>query len=112
MYKTLAICLQRFLISFITEEMDFSDNVSSYSSDSLDSTGMNWSDTSSSTDSIAAVNSEASSYNTETESDDDAAPIKPYQFEPSTELLSSSSEESDEDDKDLERDERLANTDW
>ena len=89
--------------------MDISDNVSSYSSYFLDSTGINWSDMPSSTGSIAAVNSEPSGYNTETESDDDAAPIKPYQFEPSTELFSSSSEESDEDDK--ESDERLANTD-
>ena len=82
MYKTLVICLQRFTISFITE-ISFSDNVSSYSRDSLDSIGMNWMDTASL---IAAFNSEASSYDTENKIGNDAAPIKPYQFEPSTEL--------------------------
>ena len=44
------------------------------------------------------------------ENDDYAAPVKPYQFKPSTELFSSSSEELDKDDK--ESDERLANTEW
>ena len=71
---------------------------------------MSWSDMSSLTGLIAGVTSEASGYNTEMESDDDAAPIKTYQFEPRTELFSSYSEESDKDDK--ESDERLANTDW
>ena len=102
----LLICLQTFSILFITEEMNLSDNVSSYSSDSLDSIGMNWLDM---TGLIAKINFEASSYNTKMEGDDDAVLIKPYEFEPSTELFSSFSEESDEDDK--ESDERLANTD-
>ena len=44
---------------------------------------MNWMDT---TSSKAAFNSEASSYDTEVKGDNDTAPIKPYQFEPSTEL--------------------------
>ena len=62
---------------------------------------MNLSD--SATSSVAA---EASSYTTETaDSDDDAAPIAPYQFEPSTELLDNSSEESGEEGE--ENDERL-----
>ena len=64
----------------------------------------------SSTGLIAVVNSEASGYNTEMENDDYAAPVKPYQLKPSTELFSSSSEELDKDDK--ESDERLANTEW
>ena len=86
--------------------MNLSDNVSSYSSDSLDSIGMNWLDM---TGLIATINSEVSSYNTKMGGDNDAVLIKPYEFESSTELFSSSSEESDEDDK--ESDERLANTD-
>ena len=44
---------------------------------------MNWMDT---TSSIAAFNSEASGYDTGAKSDNDAASIKPCQFEPSTEL--------------------------
>ena len=40
---------------------------------------------------------EASSYTTETaDSDDDVAPIVPYKFEPNTESLDNSSEESGE----------------
>ena len=87
----------------IMEEMDSSDNMNGFSSDSSDS-----SDTCSS---IAVVNSEVSSYNAETDSDDDASPIEPYQFEPSAELLHSSSEESCEEGED-ENDGRLTNTDW
>ena len=82
--------------------MDSSDNNSNYSSDSSDSVEMN---SSGSTSSVAV---EASSYTTETaDSDDDAAPIVPYQFEPSTESLDNSSEESGE-----ENDERLFSLAW
>ena len=82
------------------EEMDSSNNSSDYSRDSIE---MNSSD--SATSSVAA---EASSYTTETaDSDDDAAPIAPYQFEPSTELLDNSTEESGEEGE--ENDERLFN---
>ena len=74
------------------EEMDSSNNGSNYSSDFSDSVKMNLSDLA--TSSVAA---EASSYTTETANgDDDAVPIAPYQFEPSTELLDNSSEESGE----------------
>ena len=78
--------------------MNSSNNTSDYSSDFSDSFEINLS-----TSSVAA---EASSYTTETaDSDDDAAPIAPYQFEPSTELLDNSSEESGEEGE--ENDERL-----
>ena len=60
--------------------------------------------------SVAAINSEASSYSEETDSDIDVSSIKPYQFEPSTETLDISSEESSEEDN--ENDERLTNMDW
>ena len=72
--------------------MDSSNNSSDYLSDFSDSFEINLSD--SATSSVAA---EASSYTMETaDSDNDAAPIAPYQFEPSTELLDNSSEESGE----------------
>ena len=86
--------------------MDCSDSISGYSSDSSCSTDMNSSDI----NLIAVVNSKLSSYNTESDSDD-VSPIKPYQFEPSGELLNSSSEESCEEGDDA-NDERLTNTDW
>ena len=58
------------------------------------------------------VAAEASGYTTETaDSDDDTAPIAPYQFKPSTELLDNSSEESGEEGE--ENDGRLFNlTGW
>ena len=74
-----------------------------YSSDSLDSS-MNLSDTSL----VAAINSEASSYSEETDSDIDIS-IQQYQFEPSTGTLDISSEESSKEDN--RSDERLANMD-
>lgn len=89
--------------------MDSNDGISSYSSDYSDSIDMNSSDTSS----LAVPNSELSSYNEETDSDDDVSPIKPYQFEPTTELFDCSSEEPCEsEDEASENDERLTNTDW
>ena len=70
--------------------MDSSNNGSDYSSDFSDSVKRNSSDSTTS-----SVTAEASGYTTETaDSDDDAVPIAPYQFEPSTELLDNSSEES------------------
>ena len=51
---------------------------------------------------------EASNYTTEmADSNDDAAPIVPYQFEPNIELLDNSSEESGKEGE--ENDERLFN---
>ena len=79
--------------------------MSDYSSDSSDSSIY-----SSGTSSVRAMNSEASSYSEETGSDIDVSSIKPYQFEPSTETLDISSEESSEEDN--ENDERLTNMDW
>ena len=68
-------------------------------------------------DSTSSVAAEASSYSTETDhadidSDDDVAPIAPYQFEPMarTELLDNSSEESSEEDDG--NDERLLTLTW
>ena len=46
-----------------------------------------------------------------TDSDEDISSLKPYQFEPSTELVNNSSEESCEEDE-AENDERLTNTEW
>ena len=74
-----------------------------YSSDYLDSS-MNLSDTSS----VAAINSEASSYSYETDSDIDIS-IQQYQFEPSTGTLDISSKKSSKEDDG--NDERLANMD-
>ena len=74
-----------------------------YLSDSLDFS-MNLSDTSS----VAAINSEASSYSEETDSDIDIS-IQQYQFEPSTGTLDISSEESSKEDDG--NDERLVNMD-
>ena len=85
----------------MTEEMEPSVTMTDYSSDSLDSSIY-----SSGTSSVAAMNSEASSYSEETDSDIDVSAIKPYQFKPSTETLDISSEE------DNENDERLTNMDW
>ena len=64
----------------MTEEMEPSVTMSDYSSDSSDSSIY-----SSGTSSVGAMNSEASSYSEETDSDIDVSSIKPYQFEPSTE---------------------------
>ena len=89
----------------MTEEMEPSVTMSDYSSDSSDSLIY-----SSGTSSVGAMNSEASSYSEETDSDIDVSSIKPYQFEPSTETLDISSEESSEEDN--ENDERLTNMDW
>ena len=89
----------------MTEEMEPSVTMSDYSSDSSDSSIY-----SSGTSSVEAMNSEASSYSEETDSDIDVSSIKPYQFEPSTETLDISSEESSEEDN--ENDERLTNMDW
>ena len=79
--------------------------MSDYSSDSSDSSIY-----SSGTSSVAAINSEASSYSAETDSDIDVSSIKPYQFKPSTETLDISSKEFSEEDN--ENDERLTNMDW
>ena len=89
----------------MTEEMEPSVTMSDYSSDSSDSSIY-----SSGTSSVAVINSEVSSYSKETDSDIDVSSIKPYQFEPSTETLDISSEESSEEDN--ENDERLTNMDW
>ena len=82
-------------------------SVSSYSSDSLDSSiEMDSSDTSS----VAAINTEASSCSEETDSDINVSFIKLYQYEPSTGTLDVSSEESSgEDDENYER---LSNMNW
>ena len=85
--------------------MEPSVTMSDYSSDSSDSSIYSLG-----TSSVAAINSEASSYSEETDSDIDVSSIKPYQFEPSTETLNISSEESSEEDN--ENDERLTNMDW
>ena len=82
--------------------MNSSDTDSDCSSDSLDI------DSTESTSSVAAVNSEAS---TGSNSDDDVSIIMPYQFEPRTELLDSTSEESVEEGDD-KNDEGLLNMDW
>ena len=90
--------------------MESSNYSNDYSSDTLDSVNMY------SSDSTSSVAAEASSYSTETDrnidSDDDVAPIAPYQFEPMarTELLDNSSEESSEEDEG--NDERLINLTW
>ena len=81
--------------------MDSSDTDSDFSSDSFEI------DSAESTSSIAAVNSEAS---IESDSDDNVSLITLYQFEPRTELMDSTSEESAEEDD--ENDERLLNIDW
>ena len=54
------------------------------------------------------MNSEASA---ESDSDDNVSLIMPYQFDPRTELLDNTSEESVEEDNN-ENDERLLNMDW
>ena len=84
--------------------------MSGYSSDSSDSTEINLSDTSL----IAVVNSKVSSYNTETDSNNDASPIQPYQFEPDTELLESGSSEDACEDSESKNNhsDRLSNADW
>ena len=90
--------------------MDSTDKISSYLSDFLDSTETNSSDASS----VDAINSNGSGYhdsNTETDSNEDISSLKPYQFEPSTELVDNSSEKSCEEDE-AENDERLTNTEW
>ena len=61
--------------------MDSTDKISGYSSDFLNSTETNLSDTSS----VDVINSDRSSYhdsNAETDSDKDVSSLKPYQFEP------------------------------
>ena len=87
--------------------MNPSVSISSYSSDSSDSSiEMDSSDTSS----VAAINIEASSCSEETDSNIDVSFIKPYQYEPSTGTLDISSEESSGEDD--ENDERLSNMNW
>ena len=84
--------------------MNPSVSISSYSSNSLDSSiEMDSSDTSS----VAAINTEPSSCSKETDSDIDISFIKPYQYEPSTGILDISSEESSAEDD--ENNERLSN---
>ena len=87
--------------------MNPSISISGNSSNSSDSSiEMDLSDTSS----VAAINTEASSCNEETDSDIDVSFIKPYQYEPSTGTLNISSEESSGEDD--ENDERLSNMNW
>ena len=90
------------------------DSNNSLSNDSYDSSGSIETILTDSTCSVAGITSEASSYTSnpgEFESEDDAAPIILYQFEPSTESLDISSEESDEEGEN-NSDERLSNKDW
>ena len=89
------------------------DSHNSLSDDSYDSSGSIETVLTDSTSSVAGFTSEALSYSKQgdSESNDDVAPIIPYQFEPSTESLNVSSEESDEEGEN-DSDERLSNTDW
>ena len=89
------------------------DSLNNLSDDSYDSSGSIETVLTDYTSSVAGFTSEASSYSNQgdSESDDDVAPIIPYQFEPSTESLDVSSEESDEEGEN-DSDERLSNTDW
>ena len=88
------------------------DSTNSLSNDSYDSSGSIEMILTDSTSSVAGFTSEVSSYSNqgESESDNDVAPIIPYQFEPSTESLDISSEESEEEGEN-DSDERLSNTD-
>ena len=66
--------------------MNSTHKISGYSSDFLDSTETNSSDASS----VDEINSNGSNYhdsNAETDSHKDISSLKPYQFEPSTELI-------------------------
>ena len=89
------------------------DSTNSLSDDSYDSSGSIEMILMDSTSSVAGFTSEVSSYSNqgESESDDNVAPIIPYQFEPSTESFDISSEESDEEGEN-DSDERFSNTDW
>ena len=69
------------------------DSSNSLSDDSFDSSGSVETIVMDSTSSVAGITSEALSYTSNPESNDDAAP---YQFKPSTESLDISSEESHE----------------
>ena len=94
------------------EGMEYSDSKHDYSSNSTGSlTSTDSSDTCSMASSMA-INSEESSYGTNSDSEDDVSTIKPYQFEPNVEemLDASSSEELLSEDEG--NDERLTNTDW
>ena len=81
------------------EEMNSSNNNSNYSSNSSNSIKMDLWD--SKLDLASSIAAEVSSYDTEIDNDDDAVL---YQFKPSTELLDSSSEESDEEGKEMMKD--------
>ena len=90
------------------------DSSNSLSDDSYVSLGSIETILTDSTSSVAGITSKVLSYTSnlgEFESDNDVAPIIPYQFEPSTESLDISSEESDEEGE-SNSDERLSNTDW
>ena len=105
------ISVQKTHENCIKENMDSSNSLSN---DSYDSSGSIETILTDSTCSVAGITSEASSYTSnlgEFESKEDAAPIIPYQFEPSTESLDISSEESDEEGEN-NSDERLSNKDW